>query len=47
MTGMGVSVSHDLDEVIPRMDVIDMLRVQQERMAIFLLDKVFFLLLML
>ena len=33
MTEMGVSVSHDLDEVIPRMDVIDMLRVQQERMA--------------
>jgi aspartate carbamoyltransferase catalytic subunit len=30
---LGVSVSHDLDAVLPRMDVINMLRIQRERQA--------------
>ncbi len=33
MAQMGVAVSHNLDEVIPQVDVINMLRVQRERMA--------------
>ena len=31
MTEMGVEVSHDLDEVLPRCDVVNMLRIQFER----------------
>jgi aspartate carbamoyltransferase catalytic subunit len=30
---MGVSISHDLDEVLPEVDVINMLRVQRERIT--------------
>jgi aspartate carbamoyltransferase catalytic subunit len=31
MTEMGVEISHDLDEVLPRCDVVNMLRIQFER----------------
>lgn len=30
---LGCEVSHDLDEVLPRMDVVNMLRIQRERMG--------------
>jgi len=33
MKSMGVDISHNLDEVLPQVDVINMLRVQRERIA--------------
>ena len=33
LKALGVTVSHDFDEILPKMDVVNMLRIQKERLA--------------